>query len=219
MSISTEITRLQGLKNKLRTKLIELGLVDNTSTLDSCVTAVEDIADNGAISQKLSVSTTSYTVPKGYHDGTGTVSIETEEKIATTNGEYTPAAGKVFSKLTVDVATTLAMQEKTATPTKAVQEISPDAGYDGLRKVTVGAIPTNYADVASVTAEASNVLANKVFVTSAGAETAGTMANNGTVTTTIDGLLTTVYTIPVGYHSGTGTVTLTNDIEAALAAI
>ena len=45
------------------------------------------------------------------------------------------------------------------------------------------------------------------------------MVNNGAVTATIDGLTTMSYTIPAGYHSGAGTVTLTDDIETALAAI
>lgn len=52
-----------------------------------------------------------------------------------------------------------------------------------------------------------------------GTETAGTMVNNGAVAGTIDGMTGTGYTVPAGYHSGTGTVTLTDSIEQALAAI
>ena len=44
------------------------------------------------------------------------------------------------------------------------------------------------------------------------------MANNGAVAKTMDGLTTTSVTIEAGYTSG-GTVSLTNDIETALAAI
>lgn len=46
----------------------------------------------------------------------------------------------------------------------------------------------------------------------------GSMPNNGAIAATIDGLNVTSYTIPSGYTSG-GTVSLTDDIEAALAAI
>lgn len=47
----------------------------------------------------------------------------------------------------------------------------------------------------------------------------GAVANNGAVSLTMDGLSVTSVTVPSGYHSGAGTVTLTNDIENALAAI
>ena len=46
----------------------------------------------------------------------------------------------------------------------------------------------------------------------------GTMPNNGAISLTIDGLTATSATIPTGYTTG-GTVSLTSDIEEALAAI
>ena len=219
MSVSEQITRLQGLRDRLRTKLTSLGLTEAAADLEDCTTAVEGIADNGAVSKKLDTTTTSYTVPAGYHNGSGTVSIELEEKTVTANGDVTPTAGKVLSKVTVNVENAPTLQEKSVTPTKSEQSVTPDEGYDGLSQVTVGAIPANFADVTNVTVSPADVLANKVFVDSTGAEKAGTMVNNGAVTATIDGLTTTSYTIPAGYHSGTGTVSLTDDIETALAAI
>ena len=71
----------------------------------------------------------------------------------------------------------------------------------------------------STTAAAADVLANKIFVDSTGAQVPGTMANNGAVAASIDGLTVTEYTVPKGFHSGAGKVSLTNDIETALAAI
>lgn len=219
MSIQTEITRLQNLRNTLRTKLVTLGLVQSTADLEDCVAAVQGITDNGAVSKTLDTTSQSYTVPKGIHNGNGKVQIVTEEKTVTANGTVTPSAGKVLSKVVVDVDTAPTLQNKMVTPTKSKQTVSPDSGYDGLSSVQVNAIPANYGDISGVTAAAGDVLANKVFVDSTGAEKAGTMANNGAVNATIDGLNSTSYTIPAGYHSGGGKISLTSDIETALAAI
>ena len=74
----------------------------------------------------------------------------------------------------------------------------------------MSAIPDAYQDVTSVNATASDVLANKVILTSDGSVTAGTMTNNGAVSKTLDGA-TTTYTIPKGYHSGTGSVKIVTE--------
>lgn len=220
MSISTQITRLQTIRNAIREALISWGVITNSAAdFEDCQTAIESIKNRGEIAVTLDAATKSKTIDSGYYKG-GSVSIVTQEKTATANGDITPDAGKVLSKVTVNVSSEAPiLQEKSVTPTKSVQEITNDDGYDGLSKVTVGAIPAAYQDVTRVTAEAGDVLANKVFVDSTGATVPGTMQNNGTVEAKINGLTVTSYTVPGGYHSGDGTVSLTNDIETALAAL
>ena len=71
MSIQTEITRLQGLRNDLRTKLVSLGLAQSASDLEDCVTAVEGIEDRGAVTGTISTKAGQYAVPVGYHNGSG----------------------------------------------------------------------------------------------------------------------------------------------------
>lgn len=193
MSIATEIAGIQTARNTIRNKLVELGMVQSTALLEDCATAIDGIENQGAISATVQEGDT-YTIPKGYHNESGTVSG------VSGGGNY-------------------GLQSKTVTPTKNQQSITPDQGYYGLSDVTVAAIPEVYQDVQSVTATADDVLANKIIVDSTGKTTAGTMPNNGAVTATIDGLNTVSYTIPKGYHDGTGTVSLTDDIEKALAAI
>ena len=186
MSISTELTRLQTARNKLRTKLIALGLVTATAKLDDCAAAVDGITNQGAVSATVQEGDT-FTIPAGYHNGSGTVS---------------GVAGGGNYKL----------QSKTVAPTKAQQAVTPDSGYYGLSDVTVSAIPDAYQDVSSVTATAADTLTGKVFVTSDGTVTTGTMANNGAVTKALDAA-TTSYTIPKGYHSGAGKVSVTTETK------
>lgn len=179
MSVSTEISRLQTDRNTIRAKLVEMGMATNTDNLDKLAEAIEGLVNQGAVSVTVQEGDT-YTIPKGYHNGSGTVSGV--------------AGGGNYS-----------LQSKSATPTKKQQSITPDSGYYGLSDVTVAAIPDAYQDVTSVTAAAGDVLTGKVYVTSGGVVTTGTMANNGAVSKTLDATSIT-YTIPVGYHNGKGTV-------------
>ena len=181
MSIATEISRIQTDRNTIRNKMIEFGLADSTANLDTLATAVDGIVNQGAVSAEVQEGDT-YTIPKGYHNGSGTVSG------VSGGGNYK-------------------LQSKSATPTKQQQAITPDAGYYGLSDVTVGAIPAAYQDVSSTTAAAGDVLTGKVFVTSTGAVTTGTMANNGAVSKVLTAADPS-YTVPKGYHSGAGTVSI-----------
>lgn len=181
MSIATEISRIQTDRNTIRTKLVEMGLVASNATLDACAAAIASIIDRGGVSANVQEGDT-YTIPAGYHDGTGTVSG------VSGGGNYS-------------------LQSKSVTPTKNQQSVTPDSGYYGLSDVKVGAIPDNYQDVSSVTAEAGHVLTGKIYVTADGKVTTGTMANNGAVTKVLDAN-TVQYVIAAGYHSGTGKVSI-----------
>ncbi len=182
MSVSLQISRIQAARNTIRTKLVELGMANNTDNLDVLATAIENLVNQGAVDITVQEGQ-SYTIPKGYHNGSGTV------KGIAGGGNYT-------------------LQAKTVTPTKKQQPVTSDEGYYGLSSVTVNAIPDAYQDVSSVNVLAGEVLTGKIFVTSDGTVTTGTMANNGAVSKTLSGTFVS-YTIPKGYHSGEGTVTIT----------
>lgn len=184
MSIQTEISRIQGARDTLRTKAVELKISAGTEKLDELAEDYNGIVNQGSVSAQVKEGET-YTIPKGYHDGTGTVSG------VAGGGSYT-------------------LQSKQATPTKKPQQITPDEGYYGLSDVTVQAIPAQYQDTSSVTATEDDVLTGKVIVTADGSVTPGTMPNNGTVSKTLDAASPS-YTVPKGYHSGSGTVKLVTE--------
>lgn len=184
MSIQTEISRIQEARDTLRAKAVELKISAGTEKLDELAEDYDGIANQGGVSAQVKEGET-YTIPKGYHDGTGTVSGV--------------AGGGSYN-----------LQSKQATPTKKPQQITPDEGYYGLSDVTVGAIPAQYQDTASVTATEDDVLTGKVIVTADGSVVPGSMPNNGTVSKTLDAASTS-YTVPKGYHNGTGSVKIVTE--------
>lgn len=101
-------------------------------------------------------------------------------------------------------------QDKSVDPTKSVQSVAADSGYDALRMVTVGAIPDSYQDVTSVTASAADVMSGKTIVDATGSVISGNIANIGSVAQTLD-LGHQIYTIPAGYHDGNGQVRIYTD--------
>ena len=188
MSVSEQITRIQSDKSTIRNQLVAFGLVESNADLDDLATAIEGIENRGAVSAQVQEGDT-YTIPKGYHNGSGTVSG------VAGGGNYQ-------------------LQSKSVTPTKAQQNVTPDRGYYGLSDVTVGAIPAAYQDVSSVTAAAADVLSGKVIVGSDGKPATGTMVNNGAVTKTLTAAEPS-YTVPAGYHSGLGAVSITPQSKSA----
>ncbi|MBO7697233.1 MAG: hypothetical protein J6Y28_04190 [Acholeplasmatales bacterium] len=72
MSTATEISRLSTARDTIRDKLIAFGLATSTDKLDVLANAVDSIVNRGAVQATVQEGDT-YTIPAGYHNGSGTV--------------------------------------------------------------------------------------------------------------------------------------------------
>lgn len=186
MSIAEQVARIKGEKSKIAIKLSNMGLAEQTADLETLADAIEGIDDKGAVNVTVRQGE-SYTIPKGYHNGSGIVTgLDNPEADA---GKYL-------------------LQPKTITPTKSQQSATPDQGYYGLSSVTVNAIPKAYQDVTQVNATKKDVLAGKKIVESDGTVVVGEIPNYGNVHETLgfgeDGSnsWSQMYEIKKGYYEG-----------------
>lgn len=102
--------------------------------------------NNGAVTGSIATKAGQYTIPQGYHDGSGKVGIDATEqaKIIASNIR----AGVTILGVEGDMSGTEGAnpQAKSVSPTFADQEVLPDEGYNYLSSVTVKAIKVTKTD-------------------------------------------------------------------------
>ena len=99
--------------------------------------------NQGAVSGTIDDVSTPYTVPAGYHDGSGTVSIDSTEAAKLTPENIKSGVEILGVTGTLEPASGVTAQAKTATPYTTAQTVLPDSGYDYLSQVSIDAIYYN----------------------------------------------------------------------------
>lgn len=104
------------------------------------------MVNNGAVTGTISTKTGQYTVPQGYHDGSGKVSIAASEQAKLIPENIRQNITILGVTGTMSGSEGVVAQAKTATPTFSTQTISPDTGYTHLSEVTINPIPVTEVD-------------------------------------------------------------------------
>lgn len=104
--------------------------------------------NRGAISETIDDKDDVITIPNGYHDGSGTVELDSTEKAKIIPGNIKSGVEMLGVTGTYE-GEGGQFQSKTATPYTTQQTILPDSGYDGLSQVTVEAIAYTETDNAA----------------------------------------------------------------------
>lgn len=97
--------------------------------------------NNGSVTGTITTKAGEYTIPQGYHDGSGKVGISATEQVKIIAGNIRQGVEILGVTGTMSGSEDVHAQSKTVTPTAASQVVSPDTGYNYLTQVTVNAIP------------------------------------------------------------------------------
>lgn len=103
--------------------------------------------NRGAVTGTITSASGQYTIPQGYHDGSGKVSIDSTSADLLIPANIRDGVTILGVEGTMSGSEDVHAQSKTATPTWAAQTIAPDSpDYNYLSQVSIAAIPISYSD-------------------------------------------------------------------------
>ena len=97
--------------------------------------------NNGKASGTISTVAGKYTIPQGYHDGSGSVSIDATEQAKLIPQNIREGIEILGVTGSMDDLEGVKAQSKTVTPSLEAQTVLPDENYTHLSQVTVNPIP------------------------------------------------------------------------------
>lgn len=107
------------------------------------------MVNRGSVTGTISTKAEQYTIPIGYHDGSGKVSISSTEQAKIVAENIRQGITILGVEGSMSGTEDVTAESPTVTPQITAQTITPSAGYNYLAQVTVNAIPYTESDNAA----------------------------------------------------------------------
>lgn len=105
--------------------------------------------NRGSVSGSIATKTGTYTIPQGYHDGSGSVGIDSTEQTKLVPANIRQGITVLGIQGEMTGTEDVNAESKTVTPSASSQTVTPGSGYNYLSQVTVNAIPYAETDNAA----------------------------------------------------------------------